>query len=91
MALHTYNVLQIDAWRYDDEWNWNNWFHIGEVSMDDEKATNRSILKLMREEGYLSAYSKGRTTVWSYDGNTIEIRDKNTQKPIFALERTEPW
>lgn len=76
-------ILAIDAWRYDHGWTWNNWFHVGDVeSLPD---SSRALLKLLREEGYLSNLSKGRVAIED-DGNNTVIVEKGTRRPLLAIE-----
>ena len=82
--MTTPKILSIDAWRDPDGWTWNNWFHIGEYSHPIDTST-RTILKTLREEGYLSEYSKGRVTIEDDQYNLVVI-DKNTREPLIAIE-----
>ena len=79
-------ILSIDAWRYDDNWTWNNWFNIGDCNVPlAELDTNRKILKFMRDEGYLSEMSKGKVTVDDDQFNLVII-NRRTLEPLFAIE-----
>ena len=78
-----YEIRSIEAWREPDGgWYWNNSYVIG--SLVFEEPTTRRILRVFREEGYLSEESKGRATVWT-DGEMFEIQDRRTGEPVFAL------
>ena len=79
-----YKILSIDAWRNDEGWTWNNWFHVGDYHYSLDTG-NRQILKMLRYDGYLSDYSKGRVSIED-DQYNIVIMDKNTRKPLFAIE-----
>lgn len=85
-----YRVLSIDAWRTDCGWDWNNWFHVGNVELTDhELESKRRILRRLREEGVLTDYSKGRVRVefCPFDmEEQVEIRDRHTYEPLIALE-----
>lgn len=87
--VKTYRVLNIDAWR-DDEggWTWNQWFNAGTVSLNIN-ATNRQILKAMRDQGYLSDYSKGRVAI-DDDQYNLVILNKSNLEPVFAIEYGGP-
>jgi hypothetical protein len=78
-----FRILSIDAWRYDGCWQWNAWYNVGNI--DTLPSTNRSILKLIRDEGYLTEYSKGRVCIED-DGYNIVICDKGDRRPLYAIE-----
>ena len=82
--MQTYKVLSIDAWRYDGGWNWNQWFNAGEIELKTLDS-NRYVLKQMREQGFLSEYSKGRVYI-DDDQYNLVICDRNNNMPIFAIE-----
>ena len=78
-------VLSIDAWRDADGWFWNAWYSTnGEIEID-EKETNRSILRKMREGGWLTEFSKGKVTIEDDQYNLV-VLNKSTQQPLFAIE-----
>ena len=80
-----YRLLSIDAWRYDEGWQWNNWFSLEEdIYIPPEAATPRRIFRMLRND-YLSNYSKGRVRLED-DGYNLVIEDRGTGEPIFALE-----
>ena len=80
-------VLSIEAWRNPWGWDWNSWRRIGEIDRAtlDTLTTNRKVLRWMRDEGYLTPWSKGRVTVEDDQYNLV-ILDKNTREPLFAIE-----
>lgn len=81
-------ILSIDAWgNKKDGYEWNDWYSIGEISKEEfEKLdTNRKLLKYMRNEGFLSDYSKGRIMVDDDDFNIV-FRFKSNFKPLYAIE-----
>ena len=53
-------ILSVDALYDGYRWNWNTWYKVGTVPKDkfEKINTTRKLLKYMREEGYLSEYSK---------------------------------
>lgn len=76
----------IDALR-DSEgvWDWNDSYAIAnDIIFCEDAFTPRRILKKLRDWGYLTPKSKGRVRVVD-EGDLIEIQEKNTGKPIFAL------
>lgn len=82
----TLNILSVDALHDGMGWSWNAWYKVGTISKTDfEKLnTNRKLLKYMREEGYLSNYSKGRTIVED-DQYNICFQERNG-RTVFAIE-----
>lgn len=80
-------ILSIEAWRNPLGWDWNSWRRIGEIDRVtlDTLTTNRRVLRWMRDEGYLTHYSKGRVTVEDDQYNLV-VLDKNTREPLFAIE-----
>lgn len=79
----SYNILSIDAYKYDNGWNWNNWFNAGKIEIDID-ASNRTIFKALRENGYLSDYSKGRVSL-NDDGYNLVICERSNNMPVFAI------
>ena len=79
-----YKVLSIDAWRNGDGWDWNQWFNAGTVELENLDNT-RSVLKAMRDQGFLSEASKGRVEI-DDDQYNLVICDRNNHMPIFAIE-----
>lgn len=79
-------ILSIDAWRDDHGWSWNNWFNVGEIPLNEfEKLnTNRKLCRYMRDNGYLSDYSKGKVMI-ADDQCNITFCERNG-KPVFAIE-----
>jgi hypothetical protein len=76
-------ILYIDAWNSPDGWTWNNWHHLAMTDIP-EQITNRQLIRLARELGYLSDSSKGRVTVED-DGYNLVIMDRKTRQPFFAF------
>jgi hypothetical protein len=78
-----YQILSIDAWKDQEGWQWNNWFRSGTI--EEIPKTNRGILKMMRDEGYLADGSKGKLAIEDDEYNLV-IVEKNTREPLFAIE-----
>ena len=80
-----YKLLSIDAWR-DPEggWFWNQWYSAGEFDLE-ENESNRSILRKLRDAGFLNEQSKGKVAVED-DGYNVVIMTKGTREPLFAIE-----
>lgn len=85
-----FKLLSIDAWRDGEgHWVWNDFYLIedGICFTEDSKMlnSNRLLLKYLRDNlAVLSDYSKGRVKV-ERDCDIIEIQEKNTGRPLFAL------
>jgi hypothetical protein len=81
----TVNVLHIDAWRNcDNGWNWNDSHKVGRIDVSVCDLPARALLKVMRDEGYLSAYSAGRVAVED-DGYYVVIVQRSDNMPLFAI------
>lgn len=81
----SFKILSIDAWRYAEGWNWNNWFAVGNCTETVLHMPARKLLKWFREEGYLSASSTGKCAI-DDDGYNVVIVDRRTREPLFAIE-----
>jgi len=82
--IKTYRVLNIDAWNSPEGWTWNSWQKAGTVKLDIN-ASDRQIIMAMREQGFLSDWSKGRVAV-DDDQYNLVILNKSNQEPVFAIE-----
>ena len=83
-------LLSIDAWRDGDGWTWNAWYTLEKgIIMGADEITPRKICKFLRDSGFLSESSKGKVCVDMHneivDGYLIEVLDKSTREPVFAL------
>jgi hypothetical protein len=87
----TWKVTSIEAWREPEGgWTWNSSYKAGTVEIPAD-ASNVEILKAMRDAGYLSEKSKGKVRVehMPYADTMIEIQEKSTGEPLFAIEPKE--
>lgn len=82
-------VLSIDAWRNEGGWEWNAAYTAGEYAKEDIPQTNRKLLKWLRDEGFLTEFSKGKVRVEQPYDSCTEIQLKSTGQPLFAIEW--PW
>jgi hypothetical protein len=79
------NVLRIDAWRNcGNGWEWNDWRKVGRIDVSVCDLPARALLKVMRDEGYLPAYSAGRVAVED-DGYNVVIVQRSDNMPLFAI------
>lgn len=81
---HDVSVLSIDAWRDGDGWSWNSWATVGTFPVAWLALSTRRLLKVMREEGYLTNGSKGRVYVRDDQYNLV-ITERGTHCPLFAI------
>jgi hypothetical protein len=82
---HFGRLVSIDAWRDMDGWTWNQSYTLQNgVELADD-ITPRKLFAWLRENGYLSDYSKGRVRLQD-DWPILEIQHKDTFEPIFAFE-----
>lgn len=74
-----YEIRQIDALAYDDDWIWNDSYSLGTftTSGDVPRAFRRALARLG------ITFYRGRT-VTEYDGSIYEIVDRATREPLFA-------
>jgi hypothetical protein len=85
----TVNVLSIDARRNCDNcWEWNDWHKVGRIDVSVCDLPARALLKVMRSEGYLSAYSAGRVAVKDDGYNRMIVR-RSDNMPLFAIDYEE--
>ena len=91
MQSHKYNFINIDAWKDDGGWYWNNGCKEFTVSIpDDVMDSNRKLLKFMRESlGVLTAERKGKIYVDRYDGSSVEFQIRSNFQPLYALQLIE--
>jgi hypothetical protein len=79
-----YTLISIDAWRdLEGGWYWNDLYKVEQDVYIPSDATNRTILKILRET-HLSDDSKGKLAI-EHTGYDIEIQARGTREPIFAL------
>lgn len=82
-------IVSIDAWREPEGgWSWNQSYTLRDNVEFNNAITARQFFKWMREEGFLSDWSKGRVRLQD-DWPILEIQDKNNGRPLFAFEADE--
>lgn len=93
-TVYNCSLIQVDAWKECDGWQWNNIFKLESGIMISEDSdilkSSRKLLKYFRDNlGVLSVYSKGRVSIdWNndiIDGVLLTVCNKNTGEPLFAL------
>lgn len=86
--MSTIRVLSVSAIKDDGCWNWNDWYTVAEISVEQFESfeSDRQTIKFTRDTlGLLSEYSKGRVKVED-DGYNLLILDKSNNMPLFAYE-----
>lgn len=81
MKRFKFEIREIDAWMYDDEWTWNTSYYLGdmETSAKNEKRAFTRWLKNHRGITF-----KCSRTLIEYDGDVYTIIDRKTKEPLFA-------
>ena len=79
-------ILSIDACGNEEGlFEWNAWYHVGNIDKQEFE-------RIEREEGFLKWYVDNGYVNEKYpleiydDGYNIEIQDKETGEPLFAIE-----
>ena len=81
------NILSIDAWIDGDElWTWNAWYKVGEISKGEFERIEleEGFLNWFIGEGYVSNLPDGIEI--EDDEHNIVVMDKETGKPLYAIE-----
>lgn len=80
----TFYLYQIDAWRYDEGWNYNNSIKIGNVEIHGEPSP-RKLFKALRDQCLLDPHERYELdTSLSYDGIYTVCRRSN-HEPLYDL------
>ena len=83
--VQTFPVLSIDAWGNPEEgYEWNQWFHIGSIDLNLEDPSE-NIMQLMIDKGYLNDKAKTLGEIED-DGYNLVVLNKETRKPLIAIE-----
>lgn len=79
-------ILSIDAWSDGDGlWSWNDWYKVGEISKGEFE-------RIELEEGFLNWFIGEGYVDEKYpleiedDEHNIVVMDKETGKPLYAIE-----
>ena len=81
-------LLSIDAWRDSDNlWFWNAWYTIEKDIFIESTILEspRKLLKLCRDNGWLTEGSKGHLKIED-DGWNVIICKRSNGEPLLALE-----
>ena len=85
---YQFNVIDVDALHDGEGWYWDDMRQLeAGVVFTESSLTPDKILKKLREWGYLSEHSKGRVSIDMSCGECIEIQEKSTGRPIYALSQ----
>ena len=85
---YQFNVIDVDALHDGEGWYWDDMRQLeAGVVFTESSLTPDKILKKLREWGYLNDYSKGRVSIDMSCDECIEIQEKGTGRPIYALSQ----
>lgn len=75
-----FEIRQIDAWLYDNEWTQNTSYFMGNMvtKADNEK---RAFTAWLKKKGIV--FKVNRTLI-EFDGNCYTIIDRKTKEPLFV-------
>lgn len=85
-----YRILSIDAWAADDDdeaWQWNNWHPVGYICAERlaSIASDADLIEWMIGAGYLTPIAREVCEVED-DGYNIMFCDRDSMRPVFAIE-----
>ena len=74
-----YEIRQLDAWKYEDDWTVNTSYFLGTMKTNarDEK---RAFSRFLRKQGI--RFKRGRTRI-VFDGDFYTVEDRKTSEPFF--------
>ena len=73
-----FEIRQLDAWIYDDEWTINTSYNLGTMATKgDEK---RAFVRFLNRMGIF--FKRNRTLI-DFDGDCYTIIDRKTKEPLF--------
>ena len=75
-----FEIRQIDAWFYDDCWNYNETFRIGEFTTKAENV-KRAFCRALHGLGVV--FYRGRAVVVD-EGDLLEIQNRKSGEPLFV-------
>ena len=75
-----FEIRQIDAWFYDDCWNYNETFRIGEFTTNAENV-KRAFCRALHGLGVV--FRRGCVVVVD-EGDLLEIQDRKSGEPLFV-------
>ncbi|MBP5412259.1 MAG: hypothetical protein J6Y47_03265 [Bacteroidales bacterium] len=82
MKKYSFEIRQIDAWFYDEQWNYNTTYYIGTMTTQAENI-KKAFARYLKKQGII--FKKNRTRIEINDGGCIyEIIDRKTQEPLFC-------
>lgn len=82
MSKIKFEVREVDAWKYDDFWEWNTSYFIGTFTTS-AKNEKRAFTNFLRKHGIV--FKVNRTLIDTQDGGGIyEIIDRKTKEPLYA-------
>lgn len=86
MNKYQYEVRQIDAWLGPDgDWYWNDTYHLGilTTAAGTKQGLEKALTKFLINHAHITLNSCGVRCY--YDGDILEIHDRHTDEPLFAM------
>lgn len=86
MNKYSYEVKQIDAWMGPDEgWYWNDVYHLGilNTAAGTKQGLKKALISYLANHAHILLNS--RDIRYDYDGDILEIHDRLTDEPLFAM------
>ncbi len=84
---HKFEVIQIDAIAYDEDWVWNESFKLGEF-LTRAQDEGRAFTAWLRNKGI--TFRKGYTMIED-DFEGLTIMERGTRKPLFYAREICPF
>jgi hypothetical protein len=82
--MSTVSVLSIDAWGSEEGWNWNNWFKVGSVDLENLPESDSGLLAWFVSEGYVNEKALTECEIDDDQYNYV-LTVKETHEPLFAI------
>lgn len=86
MNKYSYEVKQIEAWLGpDDEWYWNDVYNLGilTTTAGTEQGLKKALRTFLINHAHILLNSSNIR--YYYDGDILEIHDRLTDEPLFAM------
>ena len=75
-----FEIRQIEAWKYDGDWTFNDTWHMGEMTTKAQNIKRAFTAWLKR---HLGISFKNNRTLIEHDGDCYTIIDRKTKEPLF--------
>lgn len=81
MKKNVFEIREVDAIWYDDEWIYNTTYNIGRIKTG-AKNERKAFTAFLKKNGIV--FKKNRTLI-EYDGDNYFIIDRKTKEPLFDM------